>query len=126
MENNGLVGACGLLCFECELYLAREDQALRIKLAKQIQEESGFEIEPDLVTCGGCFSPGNECWSPDCKIRRCCVEVHGITHCSGCSPVPCQTLLQWARESERYSDALKRTVAAHRMIRDQGEGEQPH
>jgi hypothetical protein len=90
MENL-LLGACGLDCGNCPVYIAAKnnDDELRAKTAKQFSElykEYLVEhpVKPQDVNCSGCPSEtGLFSGCELCTIRKCCHEKK-LTTCAGC------------------------------------------
>jgi len=86
-----LVGACGLYCGECEIYLAHinRDGEMKRSLAERISRSFGKNVSPESVVCQGCKS--ELCWDEDCEIRMCAV-AKGVDFCFECPDYPCDKL----------------------------------
>ena len=56
------IAYCGLDCETCEARMAtmNNDDALRVKVAKEWSELNGVEITPEMVNCVGCRIDGED------------------------------------------------------------------
>jgi hypothetical protein len=90
-----IVAYCGLVCTDCEAYLATqaEDQQALEKVAAQWREEyNAPSITVDDVLCDGCLTGGRKCsHCAECGIRACGLE-HGVANCAHCREYPCEQL----------------------------------
>lgn len=88
------LGACGLNCDTCGARIAylTNDDAVRIKTAKEWSEMFKVDIDPKTVNCVGCMMEGDKfCHCAECQIRKCVVE-HNIKHCGECESFACETI----------------------------------
>jgi len=99
------IAFCGLDCKKCEIFLARDNEKIANELAKKF-EGSWENVEPSDFHCGACRSNIDECWTPDCWIRECCMNTKKVHICSECPDFPCSKLKDWASKSQRYENAL--------------------
>ena len=82
-----LIAYCGLDCEACEARIAtlRNDDALRVKVAKLWSELNGAEITPEMIHCVGCRVEGPK--TPFCEalcpIRQCALG-RGAETCGAC------------------------------------------
>jgi hypothetical protein len=58
--------------------------------------------------CKGCHGDRSIHWSSDCWILKCCVDDHGLEHCSECDTFPCDRLVEWSGGNDSYTSALQR------------------
>ena len=84
---NKFIAFCGLNCETCEARLAtvRDDNELRVKVAKEWSELNKTEITPEMINCTGCRIEGVKtpfCGSI-CPIRQCGREK-GFGTCGEC------------------------------------------
>lgn len=79
------VGACGLYCGSCGIYLAERYPYLRRQLAKNL----GCREED--VRCQGCDRLTSKCWGAHCKILA-CARSRGYRFCYQCDELPCTKL----------------------------------
>ena len=83
-----LIAYCGLDCGKCEARKATvdDDDALRIKVAKEWSELNGVEITPDQINCLGCRADGVKTVYCDslCPIRQCALSK-GLETCGDCA-----------------------------------------
>lgn len=89
-----LIGCCGILCSECEAYIATQNKDYeKIKdLAKQWSTED-YKIKPEEMICYGCCTKSVKKFKfcNECEIRLCSVEK-AIENCAFCSEYPCKKL----------------------------------
>ncbi len=81
------IARCGLDCEKCEAFIAtaRNDDALRTKVAREWSELNRVEITPDMINCEGCRADGAKtpfCESL-CPIKK-CSEERGYGSCGEC------------------------------------------
>jgi len=98
VDYKQMTAPCGLDCFNCPMYLAREDEELRGKLAQNM----GLPVERAM--CLGCRDEkgiiGFLKWTEPCNVYK-CTGRKGIDFCSECSDFPCDYLHPYAdRASE--------------------------
>jgi putative nucleotidyltransferase with HDIG domain len=108
METQPLIGACGLVCDECDICRAGRDADVAERIADWFRREKGVEVAPDDIHCEGCKGDRDRHWSPDCWIVKCCVDDRGLAFCFECDRFPCEDLIEWAGAGDRYKDALER------------------
>ncbi len=93
--SEDLVGACGLLCSECEAFLATQanDSAQIDAIAAKWTEMYETTIPAEYVWCDGCMTEGDrKCGhTAECQIRACAVE-RGLTTCADCMRYECDKL----------------------------------
>ena len=90
-----LIAACGLICSDCDAYLATQanDAPVVERIAAQWSEQFGASIPPESVWCDGCMTGGERrCGHVDeCEIRA-CVVARGLANCAGCADFACDQL----------------------------------
>lgn len=84
-----MVAFCGLICTECEGYLATQanDEEWKERLAAKARDEYGAaDATAEGVTCDGClaFSGRLSGYCTKCEIRACSVE-HQVENCGACA-----------------------------------------
>ncbi|MDL2259511.1 DUF3795 domain-containing protein [Deltaproteobacteria bacterium OttesenSCG-928-K17] len=98
MDYFALTSPCGLDCFNCPLYLARTDEALRADLAGQLNNA------PEVTRCEGCRNqdgrvPAIGRCTP-CHIYQCASDrQHAF--CGDCPDFPCDYLHPVADQADR-------------------------
>ena len=101
------IGACGLYCGECDVYLAfiNNNQKLKEEIARD------HNIESSYVHCDGCWGDFSKIWGIEwqeggktCKIRK-CAERHHIHICIDCPEFSCQMLGEFHKKG--YQKARK-------------------
>jgi len=91
-----IVATCGLVCTDCEVYIAtqaNDHQALE-RMAERAREEFGVpDASAESAMCDGCLGEGGRkigyCF--ECEIRACAVE-HGVVNCAHCADYACGRL----------------------------------
>lgn len=87
MNEQTLIGCCGLVCSNCEGYLATRanDEAWKERLAAHAREAYGQQdATTATVTCDGCQAGGRLCsYCHACEIRA-CAAAQGVPHCAAC------------------------------------------
>jgi hypothetical protein len=80
-----LVGACGLYCGECEVYVAftEGDFDKQEEIAESLSRQFNTEVDADQIICGGCHGPEEISFCAGCKIRLCATN-HGHFTCADC------------------------------------------
>jgi len=93
--NERLISACGLVCDECDAYLATQagDAAAIERVAAKWSEEYQADIPPASVWCDGCMTGGDRACGHvgECEIRACVVE-RGFLNCAACDDFGCEKL----------------------------------
>jgi hypothetical protein len=102
------MGACGLDCNECDIFQAPDNPELRHRIADWLRRQGATDLRPQDIRCLGCKGDRAKHWSPDCPILRCCVDEKGLEFCYQCQVFPCGKLNEWAKEDNRYEEALSR------------------
>ncbi len=115
------LGACGLECRECSIYLARSDENVAHDVMDWFIEMGWLDGEMDVEEfmsdgpyCLGCHGDRDTHWSPDCWILHCCVDEKGLDNCSECDEFPCERLERWAENDDGYAEGLERLKGLRR------------
>ena len=110
-----MMAACGLDCGSCEIRTAPNEpdaaQCLVAWFKKEgwLKEDEGInEVIERRMYCRGCRGDRSVHWSSDCWILKCCIDDKGHKFCYECSMFPCERLSEWAKQSDDYSQALRR------------------
>ncbi len=89
MDYEWLTAPCGLDCFNCPLYLANTDPALREKIA------AGLGLAVEAAVCPGCRDSGGAIaclgMTGPCRVYR-CISDKGLQFCCECPDFPCDNL----------------------------------
>ena len=87
---------CGLPCFHCPAYLARENPMILEKMVE------GLGLSPDNATCVGCRPQQGKIPFLDaektCEIYL-CTEAKGIDFCNECEDFPCKRFQPYADQA---------------------------
>lgn len=91
-----LIAYCGLVCSECDAYVATQANDLEAleRLAQQAREEFGMEdATAERTMCDGCLTDtGRQIgYCATCEIRACGVE-RGVANCAHCIDYACEKL----------------------------------
>jgi len=96
MDYEQMTAPCGLDCFNCQFYLANDNQEIRSELAKKLR------VPEEKLLCRGCREGKG---APDifklmdksdpCKAYK-CAEEKNIRFCHECSDFPCDHLHPYA------------------------------
>jgi len=99
MDYLRMTAPCGLDCFNCPVYLAKDNERLRAAIAKR------ENIPPEKVSCLGCRNENGTMkwmdWTEPCSVYK-CITRKNIDFCCDCEDFPCDNLHPYAdRASER-------------------------
>ncbi len=90
-----LVACCGLVCNECDAFLATalDDKEWRNRLAEFWSKQYKSQIDPAGINCLGCTTKSSVKLSfcGECAIRACCTSK-GFENCAHCGDYPCSNL----------------------------------
>ena len=106
------IAYCGLDCESCEARLAtiNDDDALRVKVAREWSELNGVEITPEMINCSGCRVKGVKtpfCESL-CPIRQCALN-RNVETCGNCIEMStCEKLGMITANNPEALERLKR------------------
>jgi hypothetical protein len=93
-----ILGACGLVCSECEAYKATQtnDPDAIAKTAAEWSKMFSADIKPEYVWCDGCLAASSrKCGHcAECDIRA-CVTSHGLANCGECGDYACEKITQF-------------------------------
>jgi hypothetical protein len=99
MDYQNMTSPCGLDCFNCLVYQAKDNERLRAAIAKNM----GIPVEQ--AVCQGCRNEKGTIsflgMTEPCNVYKCIVKK-GISFCCDCSDFPCDHLHPYAdKASER-------------------------
>ena len=108
-----LIAACGLVCSDCDAYMATQtgDAVAIERIAKEWSSQFGAAIPPEAVWCDGCMTGGEHTCGhvAECEIRACVVE-RGLVNCAPCGDFACESLegfFQMAPAARQTLEALR-------------------
>ena len=79
MNENALIGRCGVYCGACCIYRAYKDGG------DYLQQLGKFmDLAPDKIRCNGCQALTPDCDAYSCTIRL-CLDSRGHQYCYECS-----------------------------------------
>ena len=99
MDYLRMTAPCGLDCFNCPVYLAKDNERLRAAIAKR------ENIPVERVSCLGCRDENGTMkwmgWTEPCGVYK-CITAKKIDFCCDCDDFPCDYLHPYAdKASER-------------------------
>jgi hypothetical protein len=93
--NGEVVAVCGLLCSECDTFLATQaaDGARIESLAREASAKYGVAIAADSMWCAGCVGHDTrKSWhTGGCEIRVCAID-RDLETCADCTHYTCEKL----------------------------------
>ncbi len=123
LENaTSMLAACGIECGKCPIRrLPFDDEAARACIT-WYREEGWLSAEEGVAEaierkmyCNGCLGDREVHWSVSdenvCWILECSVDRRGLANCSECDVFPCDRLVEWSTQNDRYGAALDRLRA---------------
>jgi hypothetical protein len=109
-----MIAPCGIDCEKCDIRLLPSDPSAAKRVIEWYRsmewigpEEGVKEALEKKMYCRGCPGDREIHWSPDCHILKCCVDQHGLRHCSECDDFVCDHLTSWSQKSEKYAKAVQ-------------------
>jgi len=102
MDYEHMTAPCGLACFNCVVYLAKDNPELRTLVSKQ------FGIPPEEVNCPGCREVKGKCpvIPAECSVYP-CAEKHAVKFCCDCPDFPCDNLHPYADQADKLPHNTK-------------------
>ncbi len=100
MDYQLLTAPCGLPCFVCYLYLAREDDHLRLMVSRELG------VPPEQATCPGCRALGGKpAHLPmPCRVFP-CAAAKKVQLCCDCPDFPCDYLHPYADQAKMWHNS---------------------
>ena len=97
MDYKELTAPCGLDCFNCPMYAARDSEKLRKVIA------SNLNIPADKAFCDGCRAQDGTIkvlgMKEPCSVYK-CISGKGLDFCCECSDFPCDNLHPYADKAD--------------------------
>lgn len=111
MDYFQMTAPCGLDCFNCQFYLAHEDQEARTTVEKISKE---YNIPFEIMLCNGCrnhdgriplqkkaFGEEHRCAAYECSKSK------NLNFCGDCEQFPCDHLHPYADKSTELPHNMK-------------------
>lgn len=96
MDYRQMTAPCGIDCFNCALYAARENEKLRNIVAKSMN------LSFEEAFCNGCRNQDGKCVAHSvtepCNVYK-CITKKGIDFCFECNDFPCDFLHPYADQA---------------------------
>lgn len=93
-----LIACCGLVCSECDAYLATQDNddGQRATVAELWSKLYRAEITPREINCDGCITENCRHFKhcATCEIRQ-CAKGRTIENCAHCDAYACKKLREF-------------------------------
>jgi len=91
-----MTSPCGLDCFNCPVYLARDNEKIRQSIARR------FGIPAEQAVCRGCRNENGTItcigMTEPCNVYR-CISRKNIDFCCDCEEFPCDHLHPYADQA---------------------------
>ncbi len=93
MDYKRMTAPCGLDCFNCPVYLSKDNERLRAAVARNLN------IPVEQVSCRGCRDENGTIgflgMAEPCNVYR-CIQKKGLDFCYDCPDFPCDHLHPYA------------------------------
>ncbi len=93
MDYQRMTAPCGLDCFNCPVYLAKDNERLRAAVARNLN------VPVERVVCRGCRDEGGTIgflgMTEPCNVYK-CIQKKGLDFCCDCPDFPCDHLHPYA------------------------------
>jgi len=107
MDYTLMTGPCGRDCFNCPVYLSKNNPQIKSFLAKR------YNVPLGVISCEDCRNIEGRClllkslgYSEQCKIYK-CAKNKNATFCCECSDFPCDLLQPVADRASDLPHNLK-------------------
>ena len=109
-----MIAYCGLVCTECEAYIATQanDLAALEQMAARAREEFKMpDASAETAMCDGCLADSNRLcgYCYQCEVRACSRE-RGMVNCAHCNDYGCahlEAFWQMAPQARITLDAIR-------------------
>ena len=111
MDYRQMTAPCGLDCFNCHFFLARQDRSA-LEIVEGLSQK--FQIPVEIMLCRGCrnhngriplqkhvFGEAHRCAAYECSRRK------GVEFCGDCDRFPCGHLHPYADKAEELPHNIK-------------------
>lgn len=99
-----MTAPCGLDCFNCPLYLANENEEIRLVISKTLN------IAPEKAVCRGCRNENGIIpifnMTEPCRVYK-CIQQKNIEFCFNCPDFPCDNLHPYADKASEVPHNTK-------------------
>lgn len=103
-----MIAKCGLICTECEAYLATQanDIEALTRMAEEANAQFGMTMTWEDGRCFGCLSDKKKIgYCDSCAVRLCAVE-RSVENCAYCDAYPCNTISAFLEHAARAEQTL--------------------
>ncbi|VFQ44795.1 DUF3795 domain-containing protein [Desulfoluna butyratoxydans] len=111
MDYFQMTAPCGLDCFNCHFYLARENEEVRAAVEKMSEE---YNVPVEIMLCKGCrhhdgkiplqkhlFGDSHRCAAYECS------KIKEVDFCGDCDEFPCDNLHPYADRAAELPHNMK-------------------
>ena len=111
------VAYCGLLCNECEIYIATKNNNEHAKEQLAIKCSSNdYSFSKEDMNCDGCFSEKAKMskMCSVCEIKACAESKNVINNCAYCNDYPCSLITKYcSTENKARLNLIKDSLKKH-------------
>ncbi|OQY00507.1 MAG: hypothetical protein B6I26_08030 [Desulfobacteraceae bacterium 4572_130] len=104
MDYNQMTAPCGLDCFNCPMYLAKENKELQSMISQKLK------IPIEHTSCDGCRNMEGKIifigMTEPCNVYK-CIKEKKIEFCSECKDFPCDYLHPYADKASEVPHNTK-------------------
>ena len=104
MDYKKMTAPCGLDCFNCSAYLAKDNEKLRSIISKKMG------VPPEKAFCQGCRNENGTIgflnMTQPCNVYR-CIGEKDMDFCCDCSDFPCDHLHPYADKASEVPHNTK-------------------
>jgi len=104
MDYTQMTAPCGLDCFNCPVYLAKDNEQIRASIAKRLN------IPAEKAMCNGCRNENGTIgflgMTEPCNVYK-CIDQKDIKFCCDCSDFPCNHLHPYADRADQVPHNTK-------------------
>jgi hypothetical protein len=116
---DSMIAYCGLVCADCEAYIATQANDLETleQLTARAREQFSMpELAVTSTMCDGCLSSSDRLcgYCYECAVRACGTE-RGVPNCASCDDYGCdkvQVIWGMAPQARATLDGLRATLGA--------------
>ena len=113
--NETMIAKCGLVCNECDAYIATQnnDLAALQKMSEEASKQFNKTFTVEDSMCTGCLSAGIQCpYCDECAVRLCALDK-GVENCAYCEDFGCETItafIEHAPKARTNLEAIRATL----------------
>jgi hypothetical protein len=103
-----MIAKCGLICTECEAYLATQSNDIEAltRMAEEANKQFNMTMTWEDSRCYGCQSDQKKIGYCDTCAVRVCAVGRGVLTCAHCSEYGCETITAFFEHAPRAKETL--------------------